>query len=33
VDVDDVLGTEDFTGEAGDAVFAELDHRQELGLA
>jgi hypothetical protein len=28
-----VLRTEDFTTEAGDAVLAKLDHRQELRLA
>ena len=31
--VDDVLRAEDLAAEAGDAVLAELDHRQELGLA
>ena len=30
--VDDVLRAEDFAAEAGDAVLAELDDRQELGL-
>src|SRR6476660_7804011 len=31
--VDDVLRAEDFAAEAGDAVLAELDDRQEPGLA
>src|SRR5215510_8998206 len=30
--VDDPLGAEDLAAEAGDAVLAELDHRQELRL-
>src|SRR5262249_28312752 len=30
--VDDRLRTEDLAAEAGDAMFAELDHRQKLGL-
>src|SRR5436190_124295 len=30
--VDDALRAEDLAGKAGDAVLAELDHRQELDL-
>src|SRR5262245_32876483 len=31
--VDDLLGAEDLAAEAGDAVLAEPDHRQQLALA
>ena len=31
--IDDALGAEDFAAETGDAVLAELDHRQQIGRA